>query len=159
MRLTLCSLLLIVLIVSCKSSTDAEVGTGDSIKIEKNKMDLPVKAQLGEISNEVDSVLNLKIKSVSILGNYLEIEFTFRGGCEEHRFDFVGSTKIAKSLPPIRIVQLVNHVSKPDLCKKMIIQKMKIDISELAYKKEKGSEIFLSIKGWDEKVKYIFEAN
>ena len=151
--------LFLMLFVSCKSVTNADKSMKEEEIIENIKMDLPIKAKVGDLSNEVDTVLNLKIKSVTISGNYLEIEFSYRGGCELHRFDFIGSSKIAKSMPPIRTVQLVHLVGKPDLCKKMVIQKMKIDVSELAYKKENGSEIFLSIQGWDEKVKYIFEAN
>jgi hypothetical protein len=127
--------------------------------MDNTKTSLPIKAKLGELTNEIDSVLNLKIKTVSVKGNYLEIEFSYRGGCEEHNFEFIGSTKIAKSMPPIRSVQLAHHSIKPDLCKKMIVKNLKIDVSDLAYKRENGSEIFLSLQGWDEKVKYIFEAN
>ncbi len=159
MKLLAFSVLFLMLFVSCKIVTNADKSMKEEVIVESTKMDLPIKAKVGDLSNEVDTVLNLKIKSAIISGNYLEIEFSYRGGCELHSFDFIGSSKIAKSMPPIRTVQLVHSVDKPDLCKKMVIQKMKIDISELAYKKENGSEIFLSIQGWDEKVKYIFEAN
>ena len=159
MKLVVLNFLFLMLFISCKSVTNAEKSIPLEIIEERGKMDLPLKAKVGNLSNEVDSVLNLKIKSVNLSGNYLEIEFTYRGGCELHDFEFIGSSKIAKSMPPVRAVQLVHSVKKPDLCKKMVIQKIKIDVSELAYKKETGSEIFLSIQGWDEKVKYIFEAN
>ncbi len=159
MRLIVFSLLFLMIVFSCKNISNAENNSNNEIIMENTKTSLPIKAKLGELTNEIDSVLNLKIKTVSVKGNYLEIEFSYRGGCEEHNFEFVGSTKIAKSMPPIRSVQLVDNSKKPDLCKKMIIQKLKIDLSELAYKKENGSEIFLSIQGWNEKVSYIFEAN
>ena len=159
MRLLLLFSLFWMLMLSCGSIDKTEHKVVSCVSTEVVSVDLSMKAKLGKISNKIDSVLNLKIKSVVITGNYLEIDFSYRGGCEKHEFDFVGSEKIEKSMPPIRTVQLVQSSVKPDLCKKLIFQKIKIDVTDLAYKKESGSEIFLSIKGWDEKVKYIFEAN
>jgi len=110
-------------------------------------------AFIGDITKQAKP---LKISSVKIVGNSLIVEVNYSGGCKNHVFETKGSPMIAKSLPPIRAVQIID-LTKDDLCKKMEIKTLSIDISELAYKKEKGSEIYLTIEGWDEKIKYIFE--
>jgi hypothetical protein len=37
------------------------------------------------------------------------------------------------------------------------MENLVIDISDLAYKKEDGSEIYLLINGWTEKIHYVFK--
>lgn len=112
-----------------------------------------ITATIGEMSKTSDP---MTISSVQIDGNFMTIEVTYSGGCGEHSFQMIGSSTIAKSLPPIRSIQLVHSANK-DECKKMIIQKIKVDISALTYKKESGSEIYLTLEGWKEKLKYTFE--
>lgn len=111
-----------------------------------------ITATIGELSKTSDP---MTISSIQIDGNVMTVEVTYSGGCGEHSFQVIGSSTIAKSLPPIRSIQLVHNANK-DECKKMIIQKIKVDISDLAYKKESGSEIYLTLEGWKEKVKYTF---
>lgn len=123
---------------------------GDSTAKPKETM---ITATIGEFSKTSDP---MTISSVQIEGNFMTIEVTYSGGCGEHSFQMMGSSNIAKSLPPIRSIQLVHNANK-DECKKMIIQMIKVDISALAYKKERGSEIYLTLEGWKEKIKYTFE--
>ena len=68
----------------------------------------------------------------------------------------IGDLLLSKSLPPIRSVKLI-HYGNNDACKKLIMENLVIDISDLAYKKEDGSEIYLSINGWTEKIHYVFK--
>ena len=99
-----------------------------------------------------------KILDAKIIGNYLHLNISYSGGCEKHSFKIIGDLLLSKSLPPIRSVKLI-HYGKNDACKKLIMENLVIDISDLAYKKEDGSEIYLSINGWTEKIHYVFKKN
>ena len=101
---------------------------------------------------------DFKILDAKIIGNYLHLNISYSGGCEKHNFKITGDASISKSLPPIRSVELI-HYGNNDACKKLIIENLVIDISDLAYKKEDGSEIYLSLKGWNENISYIFKKN
>ena len=99
-----------------------------------------------------------KILDAKIIGNYLHLNISYSGGCEKHSFKIIGDLLLSKSLPPIRSVKLI-HYGNNDACKKLIIENLVIDIIDLAYKQEEGSEIYLSLKGWNEKISYIFKKN
>ena len=96
-----------------------------------------------------------KILDAKIIGNYLHLNISYSGGCEKHSFKIIGDLLLSKSLPPIRSVKLI-HYGNNDACKKLIIENLVIDISDLAYKKEDGSEIYLSLDGWGERITYVF---
>ncbi len=121
-------------------------------KIEKHKSMLLENAQLDTFPIQSDSI---EILAVQINNNLMEIEVAYSGGCQSHLFSLKGSPNISKSLPPIRRIKLV-HNSNGDQCKKYIIQKLEIDITELAYKKIKGSQIILKLDGWKSKIIYTF---
>ena len=110
-------------------------------------------ATIGEINVKSDPHT---ISAIRVSGNKLFINITYSGGCEKHEFQVKGSPMIAKSLPPIRAIQLVHH-SNGDACKKLIEQTLEVDISALAYKQEAGSKIFLTLDGWKERIEYTFE--
>lgn len=97
-----------------------------------------------------------KILDAKISKNQLHLNVSYSGGCEKHSFKIIGDLLLSKSLPPIRSVKLI-HYGNNDACKKLIIENLVIDIIYLAYKKEDGSEIYLSINGWTEKIHYVFK--
>lgn len=99
-----------------------------------------------------------KILDAKISKNQLLLNVSYSGGCEKHSFKIIGDLLLSKSLPPIRSVKLI-HYGNNDACKKLIIENLVIDIIDLAYKQEEGSEIYLSLKGWNEKISYIFKKN
>jgi hypothetical protein len=99
-----------------------------------------------------------KILDAKISKNQLLLNVSYSGGCEKHSFKINGDLQLSKSLPPIRSVNLI-HYGNNDACKKLIIENLVIDIRDLAYKKEDGSEIYLSINGWTEKIHYVFKKN
>jgi hypothetical protein len=98
----------------------------------------------------------IKILDAKISKNQLLLNVSYSGGCEKHSFKIIGDLLLSKSLPPIRSVKLI-HYGNNDACKKLIIENLVIDISDLAYKKEDGSEIYLSLNGWDQKIPYVFK--
>ena len=84
------------------------------------------------------------------------IDVSYGGGCEDHQFQVIGSPMISKSLPPVRPIQLV-HNANGDKCKMNVTKTLEIDISEFTYKKEKGSEIYLTLGGWNQQIAYTYE--
>lgn len=97
----------------------------------------------------------IEINSVEIIGNFMHLSVKYSGGCVDRVFQMIGSSSLSKSFPPKRSVQLVfPHVE--DECTKNIEQKIVVDISELAHRKEKGSEIILNLMGWDKEIKYVY---
>lgn len=146
MKITLlCSLL--VLIYSCGIKKN---GVEEQIAINSNTM---ITATIGETNVPSDMLI---ISDVRIQGNTLFIDVNYSGGCAEHAFSVVGSAMIAKSLPPIRAIQLV-HNANGDQCKKMEMKTLEVDIKALAYQQEPGSKIFLTLDGWKERIEYTYE--
>jgi hypothetical protein len=94
--------------------------------------------------------------SVKLSANILTLDIKYTGGCIGHDFQMIGSASIAKSMPPIRSIELIDTTTNDD-CKKIIFETITIDISDLSLQKTKGSEIYLALAGWPEKIKYIFE--
>ena len=110
------------------------------------------KAELGDINQASD---NINILNASIEGNTINLEVSYSGGCQPHEFNLVGSAMISKSMPPIRSVVLV-HKANNDMCKKQIIETLRFDIRDFAYNQNE-SEIFLSIKGVENRLLYRFK--
>ncbi len=140
-------LFILILSISCKSSREAKTKNH-----QVNIMNSDKKAELGDINQVSDSI---RILSATITGNTINLEVSYSGGCQAHKFQLIGSPMIAKSLPPIRSVVLV-HQANNDMCKKQIIETLSFDIREFAYT-QNDSEILLSIKGYDNKILYRFK--
>ncbi len=139
------------LIVSCKTTKNATSSSSNSsTTIPK---DPEMIATIGEFPASSDPI---KIDTVQIIGNKMLISVSYAGGCGNHNFNLIGSQQIAKSMPAIRAVKLFHSIDN-DNCKKMITRVLHFDISALAYKKESGSEIYLALDGYKEKLKYTFE--
>lgn len=136
-----------LLIFSCKSHKNAKNST-----IETNSETM-LKATIGDIETPSDLI---QITGVTISGNIMSIDVNYSGGCEEHNFQLIGSENIAKSLPPIRSIKLV-HNANGDACRKLEERTLVFDISDLTYKQETGSVIYLTLDGWKDRIEYIFE--
>jgi hypothetical protein len=111
-----------------------------------------ITAKLGDINTFSDPI---EIIEAKIEGNYLLLKVGYGGGCEEHKFELIGSTEIAKSIPPIRSIKLI-HKANNDLCKAYMYEDLKINISELSDRKINGSAIILKGEQFKEKLSYTF---
>lgn len=150
------------LIVSCKTSKNATASNTSSTSTKSSPTptisstipkDPEMIATIGEFPASSDPI---KIDSVQIVGNKMLISVSYAGGCGNHNFNLIGSQQIAKSMPAIRAIKLFHSIDN-DNCKKMITRVLHFDISALAYKEERGSEIYLTLDGYNEKLKYTFE--
>lgn len=114
--------------------------------------DYLVKATIGDYQ-ESDPIY---INSAEIKGNTLTLEVSYSGGCTEHSFEFIGSPVVMKSQPPKRTVKLVHH-SQDDTCEEHISQQIVIDLKDIAYSQESGSEIILLLSGYKGELHFIYE--
>lgn len=149
----------ICVLFACKtkqnSETESSVNTAPVSETEITNRDYPslnIDAVIGDLSVESKNVQILKSK---IEGNNLILKIGYSGGCTTHEFEFIGSPMISKSLPPIRSVRLI-HLTD-DTCREYIERELVIDLKELAYKKEAGSQIKLNVGANEGQLLYTYE--
>jgi hypothetical protein len=101
--------------------------------------------------------ISTTINNVVLKDNTLEISINYIGGCAKHEFELVGSEMIAKSLPPIRSINLIHKTIDEESCKRIMYDTLYFDITNLAYQKTSGSVIKLNLAGWKEQIVYTFK--
>jgi hypothetical protein len=133
---------------SCKSKKNAQTTYNMGTKEQYPQ------AIIGEFSTKSDP---FKILNAEIIGNFMEIEVQYGGGCVElHDFTLIGSPNLAKSLPPQRAIQLI-HDSKNDTCKALITKKIKFSITNLAENTNKGNKVILKLENYKKDLEYSYE--
>lgn len=149
----------ICVLFSCKTKQNSETTVSqnnsnviDSGITERDHPSLNIEAEIGDMTQESKNVQILKSK---IDGNNLILKIGYSGGCTTHEFQFIGSAMISKSLPPIRTVRLVHHTD--DTCREYIERQLVVDLKELAYKKETGSQIKLNIGANEGQLLYTYQ--
>lgn len=148
----LASLFIVSLLSACGTKKHASEESGDTIP--KMKMEVvTVKAKIKELGGKSDP---FTITAVEVRGNLLLVDIEYSGGCEVHTFEVNGSPMIAKSLPPIRSIEIL-HEANLDSCRELKEVKLEIDVRDLAYKQEKGSEIYFTLEGYKDKILYVYE--
>lgn len=144
-----------LLLMSCASKKNADSKSKKS-DIEMSGFDIiQVKATVGQFAKASDPIN--EIDTVFIEGNTMYIDVVFGGGCKDHEFQLIGSLAIAKSYPPIRGIQLV-HKANEDNCRALVRKRLEVNIEEIAYQQEEGSEIYLSLEGWKDRIKYTYKS-
>ena len=101
--------------------------------------------------------ISTTINNVVLKDNTLEISINYTGGCAKHEFELIGSEMIAKSLPPIRSINLIHKTIDEESCKRIMYDTLYFDITSLAYQKTSGSVIKLNLAGWKEQIVYTFK--
>ena len=137
----------ICVLFACKTKQNSEVESSvnttpvsESEITNREYPSLNIVAVIGDLSVESKNFQILKSK---IEGNNLILKIGYSGGCSTHEFEFIGSAMISKSLPPIRSVKLIHRTD--DTCREYIERQLVVDLKELAYKKEAGSQIKLNV--------------
>lgn len=111
-----------------------------------------IPAEIGDLKTESAEYI---IKSARIEGNKMILLINFSGGCTSYKADLIGSEFLMKSLPPKRNVKLI--LEKEGDCREYKEVEFIFSIEELAYQKEKGSEIILLLQNYDKPISYIFD--
>jgi Cu/Ag efflux protein CusF len=102
-----------------------------------------------------------QVQSTNIIGNRLYVMVKAHPILSIEDFDLTGSTNISKSMPPIRSIRL--DVKKIPIKKGdpntvvMMEQTLVFDITDLAYKQEAGSQIYLQLEGAKERILYTYK--
>jgi hypothetical protein len=96
-----------------------------------------------------------QIVDAKIEGNFLLIKIQYGGGCKQHTFDFVGAPMVALSEPPIRQVSII-HFADNDMCKALVYDDLKVDVSSFIDTKKKGAKIYLTLPNGS-KLLYTYE--
>ena len=148
----------ICVLFACKTKQNSEVESSvnttpvsESEITNREYPSLNIVAVIGDLSVESKNVQILKSK---IEGNNLILKIGYSGGCSTHEFEFIGSAMISKSLPPIRSVKLIHRTD--DTCREYIERQLVVDLKDLAYKKEAGSQIKLNIGANEGQLVYTY---
>ncbi len=133
-----------VLLFSCGTKKEAEIGGVLNDQ----------KTHVATISHVNHSTDNYRIKSARIEKNLMILQVEFSGGCQGFVPKLEGSNAVLKSFPPKRGVQFV--LNKQGDCRELKSEEFIFDISNLAYKKEEGSEIILLLDTYDQPLTYVY---
>lgn len=152
-------LALSLVVVACGNKKEVVTNDNSTIveemKSEENQSKQPSQAtaRLVDMSKDVKTD-PFTILDVHIHGNIMHLTVQYGGGCQDHKFEVLGSKMIMKSMPPQRPV-IITHDAGGDMCRALITEELHIDISDLAYQQEEGSEIILILEGRD-KISYVY---
>ena len=148
---------LLSLIFSCKTQKNNNNCIFKKKKqVEESNLNGQLTSSIYDFTKKDVASDSITIIDAKIIGNKLHLNVSYSGGCKNHDFKIIGNSLISKSLPPIRSVKLI-HYANDDKCKKLVLDNLIIDISELAYKKESGSEIYLQLEDVKERLLFTFE--
>ena len=84
------------------------------------------------------------IDTAFIYGNFLKINISYGGGCEDHIFNLVHEYLFCGT-PPVHVPLYLTHNSNNDLCEAALVQELCFDISELNNLCDDSSELFISL--------------
>lgn len=131
-----------VTLVACMHTKKSQTSWNKEDKIQPEAKEQYPQAEIRELASTTNP---FKILKAEIIGDYMEFEVSYTGGCETHEFKLVGSPILTKSLPPIRNIQL-EHNNKGDKCKAIKTEKLKFAIPILSnnYSKNKIKLLLLN---------------
>ena len=85
------------------------------------------------------------IDSAHIMGDVLSVFVNYSGGCKEHTWDAYSNGMFAKSLPPKIYVQL-KHINNDDMCRQLINEELKFNITKLKNASTKSVKVIVGEK-------------
>lgn len=118
------------------------------------------KATIQEIKMEKEGEDPFILQSAKILGNQLHLHVKAHPELNPSLFTLTGESVLSKSLPPIRNIHLnIVHFPLTSFAEEKEWKELRLvfDVSELAYKKESGSQIYLQLEGANERLLYTYQ--
>lgn len=152
-RLILAVLLCFFFLTSCSQKTE--------VNEEKDNMKTVEKSNLEQNLRQITVVKDMKnletdqFRVVSAIsnGDILDLVVSYGGGCKDHEWKMFASDKYAKSYPP-KLNLYLKHESNNDLCKALLRDSLRFDLSQIQYK---GSDVLhLQMNNFDEFVVYKY---
>ena len=84
------------------------------------------------------------IDTAFIYGDFLKVNVSYGGGCEDHIFNLVHEL-IFCGTPPVHVPLYLTHNSNNDNCEAIMVQELCFDITELYNLCEDTSQLFISL--------------
>ena len=84
------------------------------------------------------------IDTAFIYGDFLKINVSYGGGCEDHIFNLVHEFLFCGT-PPVHVLLYLTHNSNNDNCEAILVQELCFDISNLYDLCADTSELFISL--------------
>ncbi len=97
--------------------------------------ELPQEAPAVRIGKESDLLMRsspFEIGFADVINDFLVLNVSYSGGCEEHKFEVITNGKYTSTYPP-ELVLYVKHFDNDDFCRGMIDEKRYFDLSPLRY--------------------------
>lgn len=74
----------------------------------------------------------ISIGYIEVLGDYLAVDVSYSGGCEEHQIDLVTNGKFTATYPP-EIELAIKHNANQDYCRSMVDEKLYFNLESIRY--------------------------
>jgi len=74
----------------------------------------------------------LSIGYIEVLGDYLAVDVSYSGGCEEHNIDLVTNGKFTATYPP-EIELAIKHNANQDYCRSIVDEKLYFNLEPIRY--------------------------
>ena len=117
--------LLIFLVFGCEEEA-SEPLTSERIKIivgQETYDDVSNKLTVGQSTSDA-----FEINNVDIVGDLLQIDISYSGGCETHSFEMLWPENVDQIYPPV-IPVILNHNSNNDLCEAFINEVLQVNLA------------------------------
>lgn len=72
------------------------------------------------------------ISRMEVLGDYLSIDVSYSGGCEEHEFKLITDGRYSATYPP-ELELVLRHEANNDLCRSYVDETLFFDLKPLKY--------------------------
>ena len=140
-------LLFTALLAGCGNSKNTADSTSEETEEKGPKAKMAILSQ--DIAKFRDSE-SYSILDMDLVGNILQLNISYNGGCKDHEFELVGSSFITSATPPKRLIQLYHHKNDDD-CRELVHEALFFDISDFAHK---DAEITLQLQHFKESFPY-----
>lgn len=72
------------------------------------------------------------ISRMEVLGDYLSMNVSYSGGCEEHEFELISDGRYSATYPP-EVELVLRHDAHNDLCRSYLDETLYFDLKPLQY--------------------------
>ena len=103
--------------------------------------------------NDQDDGDRTTISRVEVMGDYLVLDVSYSGGCEDHEFDLLSRGEYSATYPPVVDVVL-RHDANNDKCRSYVDDRLFIDLKPLQY--NGTTRISLRLINNDKQYEYIY---
>ncbi len=146
--------LVVLLTVSCKNSKPTASNSEETEK--PVAMDTLKKVEVIKGYTLPETSDPFKLKDLRIVGDVLEVDVQYSGGCNDHDFSVKTDGNYMKSNPP-QLRLIIEHENNGDMCKALITETRKFDLKTVRMTgKDKDYSVILRFNTTDNKLEYKY---